>query len=141
MWRSFGSGGAIPTPTPTPVATARPGGTSHQKRSLPQYYSRQFFGRDVQLPQDDIAHQVAEQVLEQAEGVLEDLVTDPAYDELLNTVDQLARIVASHIESRGVYEAVEGVRRAVQIKKDAEIRELVLAAEEEGEVKEIMELL
>lgn len=130
-----------PKPTPTPTVTVQGGGTSRLKRTLPEYYSRQFFGRDVQLPQDDIAHQVAEQVLEQAEGVLEDLDTDPAYDELLNTVDQLARIVSAHIETRSVYDAIEGVRASVQAKKDAEIRELVLAAEEEGEVKEIMELL
>ena len=138
--RSDGSGGAfVPVVV---VPTARGGGTSKRKRTYPEYYSRQFFGREIQLPADDVSRQVAETVLEQAAGVLDDLnERDAKYDELLRVAEQLVRITARQVESRQIYEAVQRVAAEVQAKRDAEIRDYLQAVEEENEVMEIMQLL
>lgn len=133
------SWGTTVTPTPTPAA--RGGGTSKRIRSLPQYYSRQVFGEQVELPADPQSHEVAIDVLDQATGVIADLAEGAEYDALLQTVDQLARIAARQIESRQIYNVIEETRARVQAKKDAELRVLMEFAAEEEEVKELMELI
>jgi hypothetical protein len=117
------------------------GGTSRRKNTYPEYYSRQFFGKQVQLPADELAKQAAEDVLRQADSVLDALDDDADFDGLLRIVDQLARIVARQIESRQIYDVVEQTRGTVLARKDAQIARYLHEIEEEKEILEIMEIL
>lgn len=125
--------------TPVVVVTQqRGGGTSKRLKSLPQYYSCLPVDKEIQLPAEPEAHQVAVEVLDQAC----ELYDSDDFDEALLEMAQLQRIVAIHIESRQIYNVIEEIKARIQAKKDAEIGSLIRASvEEEDEVKELMELL
>jgi hypothetical protein len=107
-------------------------------------YSRTW-GEPVAPPtvqvDDELAKQAAEDVLRQADSVLDALDDDADFDGLLRIVDQLARIVARQIESRQIYDVVEQTRGTVLARKDAQIARYLHEIEEEKEILEIMEIL
>lgn len=125
------------TVVPPVVVTVQPGGgTSRRIRSLPQYYSRRIFDKKIQLPQEPHANQVAIEVLDQAVGLI-DSDNDDSFHEKLAAVTQLQRIVAAQVsESRAIYDVIEKVKR--RIEENVALRAV---ADEEDEVKELMELM
>ena len=125
--------------TPVAVVIQQPAsGSSKRIKKLPQYYSCLPVDREIQLPADPEANEIAIEVLDQAC----ELYDSTDFDEALQEITQLQRIVAIHIESRQIYNVIEEIKARVQAKKDAEIGAYLRAvAEEEDEVKELVELL
>ena len=129
----FNTGTVVP---PVVVEVPQGGGTSRRIRALPQYYSRRIFNKKIQLPQEPHANQVAIEVLDQAVGLI-DGDNDDSFHEKLAAVTQLQRIVAAQVsESRAIYDVIEKVKR--RIEENVALRAV---ADEEDEVKELMELM
>jgi len=132
---SFQQEGAVVAPV---VVEQRGGGTRQKLRGFPKYYSCLPVERDIRLPVEPEAQEIAIQVLDQAC----DLYDSTDFDEALREMAQLQRIVAIHIESRQIYNVIEEITARIQARKDAEIGALIRAAvDEEDEVKELMEIL